>query len=80
MSEQLLTVASVLERLAISRTTLWALETRGGFPPRIKLGRSVRFRASDVDRWIAAQAGETLPRATNASADGAEPAAAPPAA
>lgn len=72
MSEQLLSTVQVMQRLNVSRTTLHYLEKAGTFPPRIKIGRAVRFRESDVDTWIRRQAGEDAPRAANAPPDDRE--------
>ena len=73
--EQLLSTAQVLERLNVSRTTLHYLEKGGTFPPRIKIGRSVRWRAADVDAWIVRQVREDAPSSTNAPARDRETAA-----
>lgn len=70
MPEQLLSTAQVMERLNVSRTTLHYLEKGGTFPPRIKIGRSVRWRAADIDGWIVHQVREDVAGATNAPADG----------
>ena len=67
-------------RLNLSRTALWGLVRRGEFPAPIKIGRSVRFRESDVTEWIAAQAPVSETAAQTASqppADDISPAGAP---
>jgi excisionase family DNA binding protein len=33
-------------------STLYSLFSSGGGPRRMKIGRSYRFRASDVDTWL----------------------------
>lgn len=38
--------------LSLQRTTLEAWRCRGGGPRFVKLGRSVRYRSSDLDTWI----------------------------
>lgn len=38
--------------LGLQRTTLEAWRCRGGGPKFVKLGRSVRYRSSDLDTWI----------------------------
>jgi len=51
MEDKLLTLAQVRERLQIGRTKLWGIIS-GGEMQRIKHGRTVRVRASEVERWI----------------------------
>lgn len=56
--ERLLTVQETAERLGVKRKTLynwvstWEVERRGPEPLRLG-GRSLRYRESDVDRYIA---------------------------
>lgn len=38
--------------LGISKSTLEKMRVNGGGPPFLKLGRSVRYRADDLDRWL----------------------------
>jgi prophage regulatory protein len=45
------TVKQVMERTGLSRSTLWRLVKKGGFPPPIKIGKSARWRESDLDAW-----------------------------
>lgn len=49
---QLLTIDDLSERLKVPRETLrrWRRERR--LPPAIKVGRAVRWRAEEIDRWI----------------------------
>ena len=78
MSEQFLTVKAVCERLSCSRTTIhWLTHNDPTFPKTIKLGRKMaRWRAVDVDAWMARKAGagslrqsrEDAPQATNGAA------------
>ncbi len=55
--DALLATPEVLKRLAIGETTLWRLEKKGQFPKPVFLGRCKRWRASDIDAFIAAAAG-----------------------
>ena len=50
--DELLTDIQLRELLGISRTTLWRLRKIGGVPYG-KVGRSYRYRKSEVLRWIA---------------------------
>ena len=52
---QLLTADQVAERLHISRRAFFALRARGAFIKPVRLGpRTVRYRESDLDAWVAA--------------------------
>jgi excisionase family DNA binding protein len=48
----LLTVKQAAEMLAISRRTLERLMAGGEFPPPMKIGRSSRVPAQDVDAFL----------------------------
>jgi prophage regulatory protein len=44
---------AVLERVPVSRTTLWRLERAGQFPKRIQISPNrVAWLESDVDSWL----------------------------
>ena len=51
--DDLLTVTEVCDVLKVSRSALYALRYRGEAPPAIKVGRQLRWRRTDLDRWIA---------------------------
>ena len=50
--EQLLTENQLADKTGISPRTLQKWRWEGGGPPYIKLGRSVRYRLSDVLEWL----------------------------
>ena len=50
-----LTMDEVLERLRVSRATLYNLIDRRGFPLPVKLGRSNRWRQCEVEDWMEAR-------------------------
>jgi excisionase family DNA binding protein len=52
VTEKLLRVRDVAERLAVSTRQVWKLASSGRLPAPVRLGRSVRWRASDIDRFI----------------------------
>lgn len=52
-SLQLLTDEGLAELLQVSRRQIWKLLARGVLPEPTRLGRSVRWRASDIEAWIA---------------------------
>ncbi len=49
---QLMTEAEVAETLRISVRTLQAWRVSGNGPRYAKIGRSVRYRRSDIDNWV----------------------------
>lgn len=51
MTNRLMRVNEVLEKLAISRSTLYELTRRGELTP-VRLGRATRFNESDVARLM----------------------------
>jgi excisionase family DNA binding protein len=51
----LLDVNGVARILAVSPETLKAWRKRGEGPPAYRLGRLVRWRTDDVDRWLASR-------------------------
>ncbi len=51
---ELLTVFDVAQRLKISERQVWKMKDRGQLPAVTRIGRSVRWRADEVDAWIAA--------------------------
>ena len=51
MDTELLTIHQVLERLHISRTTLYR-HVKARELPHVKLGKRVLFRKADVEKFI----------------------------
>lgn len=51
-SDRLLDVDAVADLLGISRQTVYMWRTRGAGPRGIKVGGRVRYRRSEVDKWI----------------------------
>ncbi len=49
---ELLTVKDVAALLRISTRQVWKLLASGRIPSPVRLSRSVRFRATDIERWI----------------------------
>lgn len=49
----LLRLPDVTQRAGISRSTVYEYVARGRFPAPVRVGaRAVRWRASDVSRWL----------------------------
>ena len=49
------------EYLGVPLATVYAMNSRGTGPRRIRVGKHVRYRKSDVDTWLDARAVETEP-------------------
>ncbi|MGV3491355.1 MAG: helix-turn-helix transcriptional regulator [Devosia sp.] len=60
MAQQLLTADDVAKRLRVSRRAFFALRARTiDFPRAVRLGaRTVRYKESDVDEWVASRVEE----------------------
>ena len=53
-ANELLTRQDVERRFRIARTTVYRLMRAGEFPAPIRIGpRAVRWRASELDEWLA---------------------------
>lgn len=50
--KQLLNEVEAAEEIAIQPQTLSAWRCRGFGPPFLKIGRSVRYRRSDLESWM----------------------------
>ena len=55
-STELLTVTGLAAQLKVSVRQVWKMNSSGGVPSPIKLGRSVRWRAAEIARWLDAGA------------------------
>ncbi len=49
---ELLTVRDVASRLKISPRQVWKLCASARMPDAVRVSRSVRWRAPDIDRWV----------------------------
>lgn len=49
--ETFLRLSEVAARYGISRATIWRATNAGTFPTPLKIGRSLRWRFSDLARW-----------------------------
>lgn len=54
-ADRLLSRAEVEVNFGLSRRFLEVSAVRGDGPPMVKIGRSVRYRVSDVRAWIEAR-------------------------
>ena len=52
MSARLLDVNAVAERLSVSPRAVWKWLAAGRLPAPVRIGRSVRWRERDLDRFI----------------------------
>jgi len=49
--EQLLTIEEVSRLLKVKKSTIYHW-TSAGFVPHTKVGRFIRFRTSEIERWL----------------------------
>lgn len=48
----LIDAATLAARLSISRTSLFTMKAAGRLPKPIRLGRSVRWNAKEIEAWV----------------------------
>ncbi len=56
MGEQLLSIEDVSDFLGVPVSTVYQWRSKQYGPPGMKVGRHVRYRRSDLERWLDAQA------------------------
>ena len=49
---ELLNVKDIASRLRVSARQVWKLHSSGRLPEPVRLGRWVRWRATDIERWV----------------------------
>jgi prophage regulatory protein len=62
----LVSLPTLLCKLQLSRSQIYALMARGEFPKQLKIGRSARWDSKELDLWIQARIGArtaSLPQA-----------------
>ena len=52
LQDRLLDVKQVQNLTSASRASIWRWEGAGKFPKRIRIGRAIRWRESDIQKWI----------------------------
>jgi excisionase family DNA binding protein len=55
LDRTLLTTEDVASYLRVPRSTLYGWRYRGGGPSAIRVGRHLRYRSTEVERWLDAQ-------------------------
>lgn len=50
--ETLLSVGQVARLTGLSKRTIWRMARESRTPDPVRIGRVVRFRASEVDQWL----------------------------
>ena len=56
MTTELLTTEELAAFLKVPRATIYGWRYEGGGPPCLKIGRHLRFRVADVERWLEREA------------------------
>lgn len=54
-AERLLTYTQVEDTIQFDKVTIWRMTKRGDFPAPLRIAGRARWRASDVEAWIARQ-------------------------
>lgn len=52
-SERLLTIEDMVLLLQLSKRTIWRMRSAGRLPNSIRMGGSIRWRSTEIERWIA---------------------------
>lgn len=55
LSNRLITAKQLADLLAVSERTVWRLDSAGKLPLPIRVGGSVRWRNSEIQRWLLAK-------------------------
>lgn len=55
IQRRLMTRAEVAQELGVEEKTLRNWRSRGYGPPGFRVGKAVRYRRDEVDRWLAEQ-------------------------
>jgi prophage regulatory protein len=50
--DRIIRLPEVLERVSLSRTTIYQKIQEGSFPKQLKLGRASGWLESEIDAWI----------------------------
>ena len=66
MKDPLMTTDELAEYLSRPKTTLYGWRYRGEGPPAIRMGKSLRYRESDVVAWLDRLAIESTRRPSKA--------------
>jgi len=51
--EQLLSIQEVAKAFGVPVSTVYGWRARRQGPPSVRLGKHVRYRAADVEKWLA---------------------------
>lgn len=62
VSEKMLTLNDLADRLNVTPKVVYGLRYRGEAPPAIRVGRELRFRLIDVEAWEHARRDNGGPR------------------
>jgi len=52
-NDLLITAAQFAQKLQVSTRTLWRMRDAGRLPKSLQVGGGIRWRLSDVERWVA---------------------------
>lgn len=66
--ERHLTVTDLADRLQLTVDDIYAMNSRGTGPTRIRVGKGVRYRLADVEAWEESRVVQPAPRIRRAQA------------
>lgn len=52
MMEKLLTIREVTEIVGFKKSTIYKFMNEGKFPKQVKIGKSSRWKLSDIQEWM----------------------------
>lgn len=55
-ADEWMTVSELAEWLKVPKPTIYAMNTQGTGPRRHKIGKQVRYRMRDIEKWLDTQA------------------------
>lgn len=61
MADELIGPDALAEYLGVPLATVYAMNSKGTGPRRIRVGKHIRYRRSDVEAWLNTQAIEPEP-------------------
>lgn len=66
VTNDLITMMELAALLRVGRTGLWRIRKDPAFPQPIMIGRRLRWRRADIDRWLDGKVGMAVDRRCNA--------------
>jgi len=52
LEERLLTISEVVKIVGFKKSTIYKFIKKGKFPKQVKIGKSSRWKLSDINKWL----------------------------